>query len=305
MDMLENMRTFVAVVKTGSFSAAARAIDTVPSVVAKRVGQLEHSMKAPLFHRSTRKLELTIIGHRCHTRFLSILTEVDDAIKDTTQSGSRIEERLRIKCPTTLTIMHFGDLLTGFQAAHPRVKMELVLLDRSVNPLEEAFDVAIGALPTSYANIADIPLCAMPRTLVASPAYLEKAGTPLKPRDLADHDCLAFLAAGTNWVFHGETAMVAVDVTANFSVNDSHVLLSAAEKHMGIAMLATHIARPSIDAGRVVEVLTDFPVPALGVKVLVPENRRKNPAIAALIDWLIDACQPLAPWDRPIAAGAW
>lgn len=296
--MLENMRTFVAVVKAGSFSAAARSIDTVPSVVAKRIGQLEHSMKAPLFHRSTRKLELTTVGHRCHSRFLSIITEVDDAIKDTAQAGSRIEERLRIKCPTTLTIMHFGDLLTRFQAAHPRVKMELVLLDRSVNPIEEAFDVAIGALPTSFANVAEIPLCAMPRALVASPAYLEKAGSPAKPSELVDHDCLAFLAAGTNWQFYGERAMVTVDVTTNFTVNDSHVLLSAAEKGMGIAMLARHIAQPSIQAGRVVEVLTTYRVPDLWVKVLVPENRRRSPAIAALIDWMIDACQPLAPWDR-------
>jgi DNA-binding transcriptional LysR family regulator len=95
----------------------------------------------------------------------------------------RLEERLRIKCPTTLTIMHFGDLLTRFQAAHPGVKMELVLIDRSVNPVEEAFDLAIGALPTSYANVVDIPLCPMPRTIVASPGYLERAGTPRHPRD--------------------------------------------------------------------------------------------------------------------------
>lgn len=301
MDTLDNMRTFISVVKAGSFSAAARGMDTVPSVVAKRINQLEHKMKAPLFHRSTRSLELTTVGHRCHERFLSIITEVDNAFKDIAGSGARLEERLRIKCPTTLTIIHFGDLLTRFQAAHPGIKLELVLLDRSVNPLEEAFDVAIGALPTSYANVADIPLCPMPRTVIAAPGYLERVGTPTDPRDLRDHDCLAFLATGTNWQFKRNGELVTVDVPTNFSVNDSHVLLRAVEEEMGIAMLARHIARPSLEAGRVVEVLQDYPVPDLWVKALVPENRRKSPAIRALLDWLIDACQPLAPWDRPRA----
>ena len=298
MDTLDNMRTFISVVKAGSFSAAARGMDTVPSVVAKRINQLEHKMKASLFHRSTRRLELTTVGHRCHERFLAIITEVDNAFKDIAGSGTRLEERLRIKCPTTLTIIHFGDLLTRFQAAHPGIKLELVLLDRSVNPLEEAFDVAIGALPTSYANVADIPLCPMPRTVIAAPGYLARAGTPADPRDLRDHDCLAFLATGTNWQFRRHGELVTVDVPTNFSVNDSHVLLRAVEDEMGIAMLARHIACASLEAGRVVEVLADYPVPDLWVKALVPENRRKSPAIRALLDWLIDACQPLAPWDR-------
>ncbi|NMG39654.1 LysR family transcriptional regulator [Chelativorans sp. ZYF759] len=299
MDTLDNMRTFINVVKAGSFSAAARAMNTVPSVVAKRINQLEHTMKAPLFHRSTRRLELTNVGHRCHARFLSIVTDVDHAFKDIGGSGTRLEERLRIKCPTTLTVVHFGDLLTRFQAAHPGVRLELVLLDRSVNPLEEAFDVAIGALPTSYASVADIPLCPMPRTVIAAPGYLERAGTPTDPRDLRNHDCLSFLATGTNWQFKGAGEMITVDVPTNFSVNDSHVLLRAVEEDMGIAMLARHIARASLEAGRVVEVLRHFPVPDLWVKALVPENRRKSPAIRALLEWLIDACQPLAPWDRP------
>ena len=230
MDTLDNMRTFLAVVKAGSFSAAARALDTVPSVVAKRVNQLEHIMKAPLFHRSTRKLELTAVGHRCRDRFLSIVTEVDHAFTDIAGSGSRLEERLRIKCPTTLTIIHFGDLLARFQAAHPGIRLELVLLDRSVNPLEEAFDVAIGALPTSYANVADIMLCPLPRTVIAAPGYLERAGTPAHPRDLLDHACLSFLATGTNWQFQTQSELLTIDVPGNFSVNDSHVLLRAVEK---------------------------------------------------------------------------
>ena len=92
--------------------------------------------------------------------------------------------------------------------------------------------------------------------------------------------------------------MVTVDVPANLSANESHVLLRAAEKDMGVAMLAHHIARESLRAGRVVELLQNYPVPDLVVKALVPETRRRSPAIRALLDWMIDACQPIPPWDR-------
>jgi DNA-binding transcriptional LysR family regulator len=180
--------------------------------------------------------------------------------------------------------------------------MELILMDRSVNPLEEGFDIAIGALPSSYQSVIDIPLCPMPRVLVASPAYLEKAGMPMHPRDLPEHDCVAFLATGSAWRFDAESGPIDIEVQTSFSVNDSHVLLSAVEKDLGITMMARHIARPSIEAGKVVEVLPDFPVPDLWVKAMVPENRRRNPAVQAVVEWLIEASQPVAPWDRPLAS---
>lgn len=298
MDTFDNIRTFLTVVRTGSFSAAARAMDTVPSVVAKRINQLEHSMKAALFHRTTRKLVLTDVGHRCHARFLRIVTEVDHAFKDIAGSGSSLAARLRIKCPTTLTIGHFGDLFIRFQAAHPGIKMELVLMDRTVNPLEEAFDVAIGALPTSYPNVAEIPLCPIPRIVVAGPGYLARAGIPSAPRDLLDHDCLCFLATGSNWKFASKGEGITIDVPTSFSVNDSHLLLRAVEQDMGIAVLARHIARDSLEAGRVLEVLPDFAVTELWIKAMVPENRRGNGAVRALLDYLVEACQPVPPWDR-------
>lgn len=301
MDVLDNIRTFLAVAKAGSFSAAARTMDTVPSVVAKRIDQLEHRLKVRLFLRSTRKIVLTEVGERYYPRFLQIVTDVDHAFKDVAGAQSRLEEKLRIKCPTTLTLVHFGDILIEFQRRYPGVRTELVLMDRSVNPLEEGFDIAIGALPSSYANVIDIPLCEMPRVLVASPAYLDRTGTPRHPRDLMQHDCVAFQATGSTWHLQGPTGPIDVEVPTNFSVNDSHVLLRAVEKDLGITMMARHIARESLNAGRVVEVLPDYPVPSLWVKALVPENRRRNPAVHAALEWFLAACQPVAPWDMPTA----
>jgi DNA-binding transcriptional LysR family regulator len=298
LDTLDNMRTFLAVVRAGSFSAAARALDTVPSVVAKRIGQLEHSLKTPLFLRSTRSLDLTEAGAHYHRRFLPLVAEIDSAFREGSGAGSGLKERLRIKVPTTLTVSHFGDMLTEFQNRNRGVRMEVLLMDRSVNPMEEGFDLAIGALPATYANVVDIPLCRLRRATVASPAYLEKAGMPNHPGDLTRHSCLSYLATGTSWRFEGVQGGISVDVPSTFGVNDSHILLNALEKHLGIAIMARHIARDAIKAGRLVEILTEFPVPDLWVRALVPESRRHNPAVEALLQWLIEGSQPVSPWDR-------
>lgn len=298
MDTIDNMRTFIAVVRSGNFSAAARALDTVPSVIAKRIGQLEHRLKVPLFHRSTRSLELTEAGTHYHARFKLLLADIDSVFREDMGKAPGLQERLRIKCPTTLTVSHFGNMLTDFQSRNPGVRMEIMLMDRSVNPLEEGFDISIGALPASFANVVDIPLCPLRRMAIASPRYLERAGEPNHPRDLVRHSCLCYLSTGTNWRFEGAQGGIYVDVPSTFGVNDSHVLLSAVEKDLGIAVMARHLVRDRIESGRLVEVLPDYPVPDLWVRALVPESRRRNPAVQAVLQWLIDGSQPAAPWDR-------
>lgn len=299
MDTLDNIKTFLSVVRTGSFSAAGRELNVVPSVVTKRVNQLEHQLKATLFIRSTRKLELTDTGERYYPRFLSIVNEVDEAFRDVASTRSRIEDHLRIKCPTTLTVMYFGKIFTAFQKAFPGVRLDLVLMDRSVNPVEEGFDIAIGALPSSYTNVTDLPLCRMPRVAVASSGYLDTYGEPKHPRDLLSHHCLSFLATGNSWFFEGQNGSININVHPDLTVNDSLVLLDAVKEDLGIAILPRHIVRPHLETGCIQSIMSDFPVTDLWVKALVPESRQNNPAVKAAIKWLQAATQPLAPWDKP------
>lgn len=297
MDTLTNIRTFLVVVRSGSFSAAARSLDTVPSVVSKRIQQLEHELKASLLVRSTRKMDLTETGRRYYARFTTIINDVDDAFEDVGSSSRRLEERLRIKCPTTLAIQYYGHVLTDFQRAHPGVRLELQLMDRSVNPIEESYDMAIGALPTSYANVDDIPLCPMPRIAVASPAYLAKNDAPQHPRDLARHDCVSFLATGSRWQFLATKGPISIDVNSRILVNDSHVLMNAVENDLGIAIVAKHIAMPSIERGLAIQVLTEFSIPDLWIKALVPRSRRGNAAVETVLAWIKRASSPVPPWE--------
>lgn len=296
MDTLLNIRAFLATVRAGSLSAAGRQLGVAPSVVAKRINRLEDEMRTQLFIRSTRKLELTEIAERYLPRYQALVSEIEDAIKGAHGASQQIEGHLRIKCPTTLTILHFGEILSDFLQAHPKVSIDIVLMDRSVNPVEEGFDIAFGALPASYANVIDVPLCPYPRVLCAAPSYLEQRGIPEYPRDLIDHDCLAFTATGSSWSFDSPRGAIRVEIRSRFSTNDTQILHSAAVKGLGIGMLGRYIVRASLEAGTLQPLLSDYPVPDLWLKALVPQNKFKRATIQALLGWVKDCVQPIAPW---------
>lgn len=296
MDTLLNIKAFLSTARAGSFSAAARELGVAPSVIVKRINRLEDQMRAKLFVRSTRKLSLTETGEHYFPRYQSIVGDVENAINGAAASSNTLEGQLRIKCPTTLALLNFGEILNDFQVAHPGVSVDLVLIDRSVNPVEEDFDIAIGAMPASYANVIDEPLSPYPRVLCASPAYLEARGEPKHPIDLTGHDCLTFHTTGSTWSFESPRGLINVDVPSRFSANDSQILQSAACRGLGIAMVARYIARPAIEAGTLKTLLPDYPVPELWLKALIPTNKIRRVAVQSLLRWIKERMQPLPSW---------
>ena len=283
MDTIRNIKAFLLVARTNSISVAARQLGVVPSVITKRIDRLEDQMGVPLLQRSTRGISLTGAGEARLPRLQTLVTELDAIFLESQVSTSEMEGHLRIKSPTTIAILDLGEMLTRFQIAHPKISIELVMLDRSVNPIEEGFDLAIGALPTSYPGVIDEPLCPYPRVVCASPAYLERCDIPQHPRDLVQHDCLTFATTGLNWTFESRRGLINVDVKAKLSANDSQLLLRAAIAGMGIARIANHIAMPSIERGELVTLLPDYPVPEFWVKALIPKNRIDKPAVRQLV----------------------
>jgi len=298
MDTLLNIKAFLATARAGSFSGAARRLGVAPSVIVKRINRLEDQMRAQLFIRSTRKLTLTDTGERYFPRYQSIVGEVEDAINGAARSPDQIEGHLRIKCPTTLTILNFGEILTDFQTAHPGISIEIVLIDRSVNPVEEDFDIAIGAMPAAYANVIEEPLSPYPRVLCAAPAYVAARGEPSHPIDLIGHDCLTFQTTGSTWSFESPRGLINVDVHSRFSANDSQILQAAACRGLGITMIARYIARPAIERGALKTLLPDYPVPEFWLKALIPTGKIKKAAVQSLLRWIKDRMRPLPPWAQ-------
>ena len=169
-------------------------------------------------------------------------------------------------------MLYVGGALARFQARNPRVKIELLLVDRAVNPLEEGFDVALGGLPVSFSGVLDLPLCQYDRVLVAAPAYLADNPAPRSRTISSRTTALPSWPIGLEWSFESDQGAIVVEIRARFTANDSQVLLTAALAGLGITVAPRFLAREALAAGRLVAVLADYPLPPLWFKAMVPRQ---------------------------------
>lgn len=297
MDIYLNLQAFRLTAELGNFSRAARELGVASSVVTKRVNQLEHQLKVTLFQRSTRSLVLTESGRKYLEEAQSLTTQIEKLLRTPTENED-YEDFIRIKAPTTLTVLYFNDLFQEFIADYPKVRLEVVLIDRPIDPSNEAFDLAIGAFPTSYSGAFDKPLCRLRRVICASPEYLAKHPPPQHPRELTKHACLNFTPTGNEWVFDSGQGVVTVNISPSFSSNDGRLLVDGAIKGNGIAIVSTYAAREALENGALVPILESFPVPDMWIKAVIPTRRFKSLALRALMERLNERFYPLPPWEQ-------
>lgn len=231
-------------------------------------------------------MTLTEAGQNWIGRVRSTFDDLEELLASAKDAGRELEGPLRIKAPTTLSILYIGGMLAAFQRLHPKVVLEVVLTDRPVNPAEEGFDLALAVFGSSFVGVTDLPLCAVKRLVCAAPDYLNERGIPAHPRDLAAHDTLSFGPTGHAWLFNGQQGQVIVQVSPKLTANDGQLLLAGARAGNGIALLSDYLVRPLLRTGEQVAVLEDFPVPDIWLKALVPNGRMQVGRIQALLCFL-------------------
>jgi DNA-binding transcriptional LysR family regulator len=298
INTLLNIQAFVRTARLGSFSAAARELGVAPSVITKRLTQLEKALGAQLVIRSTRGLSLTSAGERLLPRFVHLNAELDEIFVGAAPASQTklIEGQLRIKAPTTLASVRLGAIFGDFLALHPGVTLEVALVDRSVNPLEEGFDFSIGALPVTYPNVTDVPLCPYDLVTCSAPRYFNGRPMPAQPSELVGYECLTSVLFHASWPFDTPSGHVTVDVHSRMHSSDSRMLREATLKGLGIAVLPRFLVEQDLRDGALVEVLENFPIVAFWVKALVPRIRMKKPAVREMLSFLKARMQvPLEP----------
>src|SRR5215475_2510281 len=188
MDRMTSMATFVKVVESGGFSAAARALGISPSMVTTHVRALEERLAVRLLNRSTRKVSLTEAGHAYYERCLQILTDVEEAerIAEALQSTPRGTLRLNasVAVPPFL-----APVIAEFTSIYPDVSISMTMTDRMVDLVEEGFDLAIRTFASPDSSLIVRRIATYRLLVCGSPEYLAKRGTPQRPADLADHNC--------------------------------------------------------------------------------------------------------------------
>jgi DNA-binding transcriptional LysR family regulator len=304
MDSFLNIKTFVLVAKFKGFSDAARYLDVVPSVVAKRIAQLEKALSARLFDRTTRSVQLTEAGEKLFARAGDLVASFDELMHSVERDESTLVGHIHLLAPNTLTMMFLGQVIADFLARHDKITLEITLQDEAVNPADRGFDIAINGRSASYEGVLDIPLCPTQVVLCAAPAYLARKGLPAHPNEIADHSCLVFRATGKSWQFGGPRGDIHVDVTPRLFADDNLTLLRAAVKGLGLTIIPAYVARNALASGALVTLLEDYPPKQNWFKAFVPRRRLGIARITALLDFIRERMGKEA-WDEAIVAENW
>lgn len=297
MGTFVNVRTFLLAARLGSFAAAARSLSVAPSVVSKRIGQLEHEFKVTLFHRTTRELLLSVDGSRLMPQFQKIIADVD-ALRDEDPQDA-IKGHLRVDAPGTVTSRVLGPIFCDFLARYPGIDLDLRLIDRLDNPLDKGCDLAIGIRPSAFSHIVDVPLMPYTCAAYASSEFVAQFGAPQHPHDLVKYSCLVSMLYGHVWHFYADVGDFAVTVRPRLSVNDTIVLREAVRCNLGIAILPTLLVENDVKAGRIKLLLPAFRPPPLWLKAHISQ-RSVKPGVRALVEFLQ---MRLAPAQATIRLG--
>lgn len=301
MDRFDAMKTFARVADAGSFAAAAQTLGVAKSVVSKRVDQLEAHLGARLLHRTTRVVSLTEIGAAYYESCLRILADLEETESALGRLHAEPRGLLRVSSPTSFGTFQLGPALCRMQTRFPELRVELILNDRTPNPVEEGFDVAVWDQPGDKGSLGESRIAPQRRLLVAAPSYLDRAGVPSGPNDLSNHAILhySFLPdSGNGWRLIGPAGQeTTVRVRPRLSTNNGQVMRAACGAGNGIALLPSFLVGPEIRAGRLRPILPDWHPPLYWVGVLYPPTRRLSAKVRLFLDLMHETFGPEPPWD--------
>lgn len=292
--MLEEMAVFAQVVDSGGFSAAARKLGMAVPSVSRHVARLEAHLGERLLLRSTRSHVLTEIGQQVYSACQALLSQAREVHAIADRFSARPAGLLRVCAPIVFGQTWLAPRLPGFLDAHPDVRLQLTLVDRMVDLIDEGVDVTLRIAPELAPGLASRMLCPMGYVLVASPAYLATHGAPGQPEDLATHRCiyLGYGRFGRQLQLHHGEQTAGVALAEGVQVNNSAAILAMVEAGGGIGLVPDFTARAALQAGQVQPVLPQWRIgePYTGnVHIAYTPGRHLALKVRAFIDYLVAA----------------
>ena len=299
MDRYQAMVTFVRVVETGSFSAAARLLRVGQPAVSKTVAQLESRLQVSLLVRSTHGLSPTEAGLRFFERARAAIAEADEAELAARGAGAGLSGRLRVSAATTFARLHVVPLLPGFLAGHPGLEIDVILDDRVIDLVAEGIDLSLrlGDLPDSAAVARRIATGG--RSVLATPAYLARAGEPRGPADLADHEAVIYSQLPSAWAFTRDGTVVSVAVRGRVRVSAAEGLRAAVLADMGLTIASDWMFSPELAAGAVRRVLTGWSLAPIDLWAVFPTGRMASAKARAFAGFVEAAMTAAAGHSGP------
>lgn len=286
MDRVTSIMSFVRVVDTGGFAAAARALNLSPSVVTSHVQSLEAHIGARLLNRTTRKVNLTEVGQAYYERCVRILAELDEADHVAESLQSRPRGTLRLNTSPGMPPV-IAPVIARLVSLFPELSVDTVATGRMVDLVEEGFDLAIRGHSVPDSSLIIRRLATYHMMVCGAPEYLAKRGTPKRPADLANYNCLHFTHAawdGGKWLFMQGDVDHSLAISGNLTVNNVDALRRAALLGQGLIYLPTFVVAEDVEAGRLVQVLAEFPSPEQPINAIYPHREFMPSKVRSFID---------------------
>lgn len=292
MDRLSAMETFVSVVDTGSFSAAARELGIGQPAVSKSIAQLEEHLGIRLLLRSTRSLMPTEAGQTYYEGALRTIDEANQAALAARGASAGLTGRLKICAAVTFSRIHIIPHISKFLDQHPGLTIDIVLDDGNIDLLENAIDVALRMGVLGDSAMTARKLAQNKRVVLATPAYFAAHGEPATPAELAAHEAIVYGRAGGGdaWFFRREDTEVAVAVGGRIRVSAAEGVRAAVLADMGLAIASSWMFAPELASGVVREVLTDWALEPIDLWAVYPAGRKasaKARAFAAFVESIL------------------
>ena len=298
------MLVFSKVVQAGSLSAAARELGVSPAVVSRTLAAMEARLGVRLINRTTRSLHLTDEGANYYETCSRILAEIEEA--DAAAAARRVEPQgmLRVALPASFGLNHIAPLIPRFAERYPKVELALSLSDRSVNLVEEGFDLAIRIAELKDSALAARKLAPNRRVVCASPAYLRQHDEPKTPQDLAKHNCLIATweqGMAMTWEYKSPVGKRgSVRVTGRYACDNWEVLREWAVAGLGVALKSTWDVRKHLEDGSLVPLMPGYDFSSdVGIYAVYPHRRHLPAKTRMFIDFLAESFGPEPYWDQP------
>ncbi len=293
---LDDIRAFAEVAEAGGFGRAGRALGLSKSMISRRVARLEAELGAQLLSRTTRGVLVTEAGLAFKEHADRVLAELEAARAAVAEQGDEVAGSLRVATPLSFGITHLAPVLAELAVRHPRLKVEAVYSDRFVDLIGERFDAAVRMGVLTDSSLIARKIAPIKGVCVASPAYLERRGTPQAPADLAAHDGL--LHGDEIWRFRDGRREIRVRPQVRFKADIGQALVEAAVAGLGVALLPTFLAGPRLDTGELAPLLLDYLLPEAGLYVVRPPPAGPvTSKVRALTDLLLERFGGAPYWD--------
>jgi len=293
MDRHLAMETFIRVVDTGSFSAAASQMRVGQPAVSKAVAQLEEWLGVRLLLRSTRSLTPTEAGMNFYVRAKRSIEEAEEAVLAARGAGAALTGKLRISASVCFGRLHIMRQLNRFLEKNPELEIDMVLDDRPINLVEEGIDVAFRSGSLADSTLVARKLGQARRLVMATPNYFAKHGEPQSPAELIAHQTVIYTpdGGGMSWTFRQGSAETSVAVGGRLKVTAAEGLREAVFAHLGIAITSEWNFAPELASGIVKAVLNDWELPNLELWAVYPTGRMAS-AKAREFASFVETCIP-------------